>query len=117
MRATLPASLCTNLGPSGSPPENAARSMSLRTLSSEFPNANFELHEGAIWISSRPQGRVKAVVRPTRTQTARKLEPLKLDLEPAPPAPAPEPAAPAPVPSDDFPRLVEALVGVLLEAG
>jgi hypothetical protein len=101
--------------------------MSFRTLSSEFPNANFELHDGAIWISARPAGRAKAVVRPRRTEAIKKLEPLELEpLLPTTPEPAVKPVPvlavespgpEAPPPSDDFPRLVEALVSVLLEAG
>jgi hypothetical protein len=67
------------------------------THTSEFPNANFELHDGAIWITKELRGRAKLVVRPA----------------PAPSA-QPEPVAAT---ADDFPRLVEAMVSVLLEAG
>lgn len=81
-----------------------------RTHSSEFPNANFDLHDGAIWITKEPRGRAKAIVRPPSSKpTAPKLVVVEAKPEPAP--------VPVSTAVDDFPRLVEAMVSVLLEAG
>jgi hypothetical protein len=89
--------------------------MAFRTSSSEFPNANFELHDGAIWICVRPAGRVQPVVRPPSPGA----DELKSERQPlaesvAPPRQAKESIEEEP---DDYPRLVEALAAVLLEAG
>lgn len=90
--------------------------MTFRTFSSEFPNANFELHDGAIWISSRPEGRVKAVVRPrSRVEVPEKIEAPAI-IEQVTKIEEPTKIE-QPQPSDDFPRLVAAMVSVLLEAG
>ncbi len=101
--------------------------MAFRTSSSEFPNANFELHEGAIWICVRPAGRVQAVVRPPAPIAE---TPKSDDVAPTESAPSettralpPQPAAPVDRQDthgeepDDYPRLVDTLVAVLLESG
>jgi len=76
-----------------------------RTESSEFPNANFELHDGAIWITKELGGLPKPIVRPRASQP---------DPKPVPIIPIVEPVA---EPEDEFPRLLDAMVGALLEAG
>lgn len=113
MPATPPACLCTNLGPGVHPFENAAEFMPPRTHSSEFPNANFELHDGAIWVTNSIGARPKAIVRPQPPPPPRE-QAVKLVAPPVEPAVVVE-AKPDVV--DDFPRLLDAMVGVLLDAG
>jgi hypothetical protein len=79
-----------------------------RTHSSEFPNANFDLHDGAIWITSGLVGRPKPTVRPRPPVAAPKRQ------APSPSLVVVEPTREV---TDDFPRLLEAMVSVLLEAG
>jgi hypothetical protein len=68
-----------------------------RSAAAEFPNDNPELHAGTIWRSDSPRGRVEAI---------------------APEEPRHRPmAAPEPPPRDDFARLVELMVEVLLALG
>lgn len=83
-----------------------------RTHSSEFPNANFDLHDGAIWVTNTIGARPKAIVRP------KTLRETTVPLLVVAPAPAVEPVVEAtPDSVDDFPRLVDAMMGVLLDAG
>jgi hypothetical protein len=91
--------------------------MSHRTHSSEFPNANFELHDGAIWITADLRGRLKPIVRPrppTPAPAATPAQPM-LAVVTTPAEPVLEVKLEAP--TDDFPRLLDAMVGVLLDAG
>jgi hypothetical protein len=82
--------------------------MPYRTHSSEFPNANFELHDGAIWVTNGVLGRPKPTVRPRPTVAAPKAQT---------PSASSVVVETKPEVTDDFPRLLDAMVGVLLEAG
>jgi hypothetical protein len=114
-----------------------------RTRSSEFPNDNPILHEGAIWVCRSPCARPRAVIRPAPVVELRaELRPAEPelsfdDLFPSDPEPlvveaqsetfeagpepceaAPEPCAAVPEPlSDGYTELVGVMVRVALESG
>jgi len=100
------------------------RAVSFRSLASEFPNDNPELHDGTVWVCLSPCGPLKAIRRATATEVVApepeaepvraepEAEPVRAEAEPEPEAEPvraeaePEPEA-EPVRAEPEPERVE----------